>query len=177
MATTTIIIALGSNRCHGRHGRPAGILRAAIAALAAEGLVADKVSPIMMTRAIGPGGRNFANAAMSCRSSRSAVALLAILKRVERDFGRKHGRRWGARVLDLDLIARGQDIWPSRFTWGQARSLAVPHRGLHDRDFVLAPMMSVAADWRHPVFNLSTRQMRARLKKRNRAVDLSARAP
>ena len=45
-----VLVALGSNRCHGRHGRPAGVVRAALVALAGLGLL-ERVSPIF-TRAL-----------------------------------------------------------------------------------------------------------------------------
>ena len=42
--------------------------------------------------------------------------------------------------------------------------VAAPHRSMHMRDFVLAPMLAVAPDWRHPVIGLTVRQMHARLR-------------
>ena len=164
MAAATIIIALGSNR-PGRHGRPADVVLAAVEALAAAGLPAIAVSPIVATRAIGPGGRDFANAVMTSESPLNPLEILGVLKRIERDFGRRGGRKWGARVLDLDLIACGDRVWPSRFVWRRARGLAVPHQAMHLRRFVLGPMLTVAPDWRHPVLHLTTRQMLARASK------------
>jgi 2-amino-4-hydroxy-6-hydroxymethyldihydropteridine diphosphokinase len=164
MPPATVIIALGANRCS-RHGRPDATLRAAIAALAAAGLVASAVAPVIATRAIGPGGRDYANTVMTSLSTLQPVEILSILQRVEREFGRRGGRRWGARVLDLDLIAVGEMVWPSRFQWRRTRGLAVPHRAMHRRRFVLDPLAAVAPDWRHPVLGLTTRQLRARLRK------------
>ena len=49
-----------------------------------------------------------ANSPMPSRWSKRALdppAMLAALKAIERDFGRRAGRRWGARVLDLDIVA------------------------------------------------------------------------
>jgi 2-amino-4-hydroxy-6-hydroxymethyldihydropteridine diphosphokinase len=84
-----------------------------------------------------------------------ARALLALLKAVERDFGRKGGRRWGDRVLDLDVLALGGLVM-------REKGLLVPHRGLAVRRFVLDPLVQVAPFWRHPVLNLTAGQLRAR---------------
>ncbi|MBB4633200.1 2-amino-4-hydroxy-6-hydroxymethyldihydropteridine diphosphokinase [Sphingosinicella soli] len=163
-AETSIVIAIGSNRPHGRHGRPAEVVRAAVKALGEAGFAAGAVSPILATRAMGPGGRDYANAVMTSSTRLAPPQIVAALKAVERSFGRRGGRRWGARVLDLDLITWGDGVWPAPLLWRQSRGIAVPHRAMHTRAFVLAPMLAVAADWKHPVFGLTVRQMRARLR-------------
>ncbi len=149
------LIALGSNRCHGRHGRPAGVVRAALAELA---LLAPVllVSAIHDTAPIGPGSRRYANAVALIDWPHGLPALLAALKAIERGFGRRRGRRWGDRVLDLDILAAGS-------TRLRAPGLIVPHPRIAQRRFVLDPLVGVAPDWRHPVENLTARQLRRRL--------------
>lgn len=149
-----ILIALGSNRCHGRHGRPAGVVRAALAEMSRLGRVA-RVSPIFDTAPIGPGSRRYANAVAALDWPGRLPDLLAALKAVERGFGRKRGRRWGDRVLDLDIIAAGSAVLRSP-------GLAVPHPRLAERRFVLDPLVTVAPGWRHPLLGLTARQLRAR---------------
>jgi 2-amino-4-hydroxy-6-hydroxymethyldihydropteridine diphosphokinase len=145
-------IALGSNRRHGRHGAPAAVLRAALAELGA--VVA--VSAIRATPALGPAGRGFANAAAIVASDLAPDAMLARLKAIERRFGRRGGRRWGPRVLDLDII-----LW-SRGPWAGPGPI-VPHPAFRARRFVLDPLADIAPDWRDPVSGLTVRQLRARL--------------
>ena len=98
-------IAIGSNRPHGRHGRPPGVVEAAIARLDAEFGLFD-ASPIILNPAHGGAGRDFANAVAlvesdaraagdAARSSRRSSAISAAAR----------GRRWGPRVLDLDIAA------------------------------------------------------------------------
>ena len=152
---TTILIAIGSNRRHGRHGAPAGVVHAAIAALAAAGLCPLRVSRIHATAPLGPGGRRFANAAVAVASQQSLPAVLAIIKAIERDFGRRGGQRWGDRVLDLDIIGAGAVVI-------RAKGLQVPHPSLAERRFVLDPLMEIAPDWRHPLLHATVRQLRAR---------------
>lgn len=146
-----ILVAIGSNRCHGRHGRPAGVVRAAMAALP---VVA--ASPIIATAPLGPGTRRYANAVAAIDWPASLPALLARLQQLERDFGRRCGRRWGDRVLDLDIVAAGARRVSSRW-------LTVPHPQLARRRFVLDPLVAVAPGWRDPVSGLTASQLRARL--------------
>ncbi|HYG47433.1 MAG TPA: 2-amino-4-hydroxy-6-hydroxymethyldihydropteridine diphosphokinase [Allosphingosinicella sp.] len=145
-------IALGSNR-RGRHGAPAATLRAAAAAIGAE-----RLSAIRLTPALGPAGRGFANAVALLRSELDPPALLARLKQVERDFGRRGGRRWGPRILDLDII-----LW-SEGAWG-GDGLVVPHPEFRRRRFVLDPLAEVAPDWRDPITGATVRQLLYRLGK------------
>ena len=67
--------------------------------------------------------------------------MLAALKAIERAFGRRGGRRWAARVLDLDIAA-----WSGgRF---RAQGLTIPHPRLAERSFVVGPLAAVAPHWR-----------------------------
>lgn len=142
-------IALGSNRRHGRYGRPDRVVRAAISALEGEGLRLIAASPVIATPALGPAGRSFANAAVIAETDLDPPALLKLLKAMEAGFGRRRGRRWGPRVLDLDILLWSEGRWPRRGGEGLGgRQLVVPHRSLEQRDFVLRPLTRIAPDWR-----------------------------
>ena len=155
MANHLYAIAIGSNRPHGRHGRPAGVVEAAIARLDAEFGLFD-ASPIVLNAAHGGAGRDFANAVALVESELDPPQMLRGLKAIERAFGRRRGKRWGPRVLDLDLV-----LW-SRGAFGR-RGLTVPHPLFRERAFVLAPAVRIAADWRDPITGLNLRQVYARL--------------
>lgn len=83
-----------------------------------------------------------------------ALALLIALKGIERAFGRRGGRRWGPRELDLDLLVFGRHRIraerpvdarsgePSRAS--EVRALEVPHAAARERLFVLAPLADLA---------------------------------
>jgi len=159
-ATHLYAIAIGSNRRHIRHGRPTGVVEAAIAELDAEFELFD-ASPIILNKAAGGAGRDFANAVALVRSTLPPDVMLAQLKGMERAFGRRPGRRWGARVLDLDLVA-----WDGARV--DTRRLIIPHPRVKDRDFVLEPLSAIAPDWRIEG-NLSVRHLLSRLGKRRRA--------
>lgn len=139
-ATHLYAIAIGSNRPHGRYGRPTGVVEAAIARLDEQfGLF--NASPIILNAAHGGAGRDFANAVALVESDLEPSEMLQRLKAIERAFGRRPGRRWGPRVLDLDVA-----LWSGgRF---RSRRLTVPHRELARRSFVLQPLAAVAPGWR-----------------------------
>ena len=155
MAKTSYAIALGSNRRHGRHGAPANVVEAAIAALGRIGRV-ERVSRIRPTPALGPAGRAFANAALLLRTDLDPGRLLEALKDIERAFGRRPGRRWGPRVLDLDIV-----LW-SEGPWSGA-GLTVPHPEFRARRFVLEPLAEIAPGWIDPITGATMRQLLYRL--------------
>ena len=133
-------IAIGSNRVHGRHGRPAGVVEAAIARLDQDFGLFD-ASPIVLNPAIGGAGRDFANAVALVESHLEPPEMLRHIKRIERDFGRRRGTHWAARVLDLDIA-----LWSGgRF---RSRGLTIPHYGLEQRSFVVGPLAAIAPSWR-----------------------------
>lgn len=149
MPRSTYIVAIGSNR-PGRWGDPRATVAAALDRLG--GLA----SPIVSSAPLGPSLRTYANAVTLLASEEAPAALLARLKAMERAAGRRPGRRWGARVLDLDIVLWSGGGWRSR-------TLTVPHRAFRVRDFVLAPLVAVAPRWRDPDTGLTVAQLHARL--------------
>jgi 2-amino-4-hydroxy-6-hydroxymethyldihydropteridine diphosphokinase len=123
---------------------------------AALALLGGRASPLIRSAPVGPSQRRYANAVTVIDSDETPDALLARLKRLERQLGRRRGRRWGARVIDLDIV-----LW-SGGTW-RSPSLLVPHAAFRERRFVLDPLVAVAPGWRDPVTGLTVRQLRTRL--------------
>jgi 2-amino-4-hydroxy-6-hydroxymethyldihydropteridine diphosphokinase len=135
-------IALGSNRRHGRFGSPEAIVRAAAHGLG-DGIDLIALSPIFATAAVGDRGRRFANAAATIQTALPPPDLLARLKQIERMFGRRRGKRWGARVLDLDILLWSGGHWRSSHP-----RLDIPHSALEQRRFVLNPLVRIAPRWK-----------------------------
>ena len=133
-------IAVGSNRPHGRYGRPPQVVEAAIARLDRDFGLFDS-SPILLNPAHGAAGRDFANAVALIESELDPPEMLQALKQIEREFGRRPGRRWGPRVLDLDLA-----LWSGGAF--RSRRLTIPHPELETRGFVLQPLAAVSPYWR-----------------------------
>ena len=136
-----------------------GVVKAAIAQLETEFGLFD-ASPIVLNPADGGAGRDFANAVALVESELDPPAMLKRLKAIEREFGRRRGRRWGPRVLDLDLV-----LWSGGAF--RSRRLTVPHPRLDQRSFVLEPLAAIAPGWR----------VRGALTARHLAHRLARRAP
>lgn len=147
-------IAIGSNRPHGRFGRPPRVVETAIARLDQEFGLFD-ASPILLNPAHGGAGRDFANSVALVESDLQPRQMLQALKAIEHDFGRRRGRRWGPRVLDLDII-----LWSGGAV--RSRGLTVPHPSLERRGFVLHPLAAIAPYWRVRG-SLTARQLAHRL--------------
>lgn len=149
-------IALGSNRPLGGGRGPAVILRDAMAALDAPPLHCLVRAPVISSAPIGPSLRRYANGATIVATALSPPALLAHLQGIERRFGRKRQRRWGARTLDLDIVLWSGGRWAGT-------GLSIPHAAFRDRGFVLVPLRAIAGDWRDPVTGTRVRHLAARL--------------
>jgi 2-amino-4-hydroxy-6-hydroxymethyldihydropteridine diphosphokinase len=139
-ATNLYAIAIGSNRPHGHYGRPPQVVETAIARLDQDFGLFD-ASPILLNKAMGGAGRDFANAVALVESDLEPADMLSRLKTIEREFGRRPGKRWGPRVLDLDIV-----LWSGgKF---RSRGLSIPHPALGKRSFVLQPLSAIAPSWR-----------------------------
>jgi 2-amino-4-hydroxy-6-hydroxymethyldihydropteridine diphosphokinase len=176
-----LLLGLGANIA-GPWGSPEATLARAIAALAQAGLPELARSHVYRTRPVG-GGRqpDFLNAVLATRARVAPFQLLRLLKALERQAGRRPGRRWGPRPLDIDIL----DYGGRRLGWPGARRgrarLILPHPELHRRAFVLVPLAEIAPAWRHPVLGASASALLPRLGARARpdvvAKALISRAP
>lgn len=116
-----------------------------------------------------------------------ALALLIALKGIERAFGRRGGRRWGPRGLDLDLLVFGRhQIRAERPVEARrsdlsrraevpsvdaphASALDVPHASARERLFVLAPLADLAPGLTPPGWGETVRSARLRQEKIERS--------
>ena len=154
------LIALGSNQRHHLLGSPERVLAAALLAIDHAGLTIERAGPVVRSAPLGPSRRRYANSAVLLKTPLDPPALLARLKSIERQFGRRRGgARWSARVLDLDLVLWSGGGWCSP-------GLTIPHPQFRTRAFVLTPALAIAGTWRDPLSGLSVHQLHARLIRR-----------
>jgi 2-amino-4-hydroxy-6-hydroxymethyldihydropteridine diphosphokinase len=97
------------------------------------------------------------------------AALLRTLKRIERRAGRRLGRHWGPRQLDIDVLDFGGRQIGNPHGHRRRGQLQLPHPEMHRRAFVLLPLREVAPSWRHPRLGLTVSALLARLPPRDRA--------
>ncbi len=160
------LVAVGSNMPFAGQS-PIATLNAAISTLVSSQVVLVAQSRFFRTPAFPAGsGPDFVNAALHFNITVESSDFLAQLHAAERAFGRERNRRWGARTLDLDLLALDGQVLPDADTvqhWmdlpldEQVKTapdqLILPHPRLHERAFVLGPLMDIAPDWTHPLLN------------------------
>lgn len=140
-----ILIALGSNQ-HGPWGDPRQAVERALAALNSGGIRLKRASRLLVSAPFGRTGQPpFVNAVAEVETALPPKVLLARLHLIERRAGRRRGLRWGPRTLDLDLIDHHGLVCRA-----PARPV-LPHPGVAERIFVLAPIAEIAPRWRHPV--------------------------
>ena len=165
-------IALGSN-LNLEGCSPKDLLKEAIAELNKSDLQAKSISRFFKNPAFPIGsGPDFVNAAIKVRTHEIAQNVMDQLHAIEKKFGRSRGKRWGERTLDLDLIAFGQSIKPSKSVylhWYNLKreyqiyetpsDLILPHPRMHERAFVLIPLLDIAPNWIHPVLMKNTTQL------------------
>ena len=151
-------VGIGSNRPLSGHMRPRAIVQAAMIALDLPPMTVIARAPVIATRPIGPSLRSYANSAAIVLSPLAPLEMLERLQELEARFHRRRFRRWGDRTLDLDLL-----LWSGGAV--RSRRLTIPHASLHERAFVLTPLLAIARRWRDPVTGLTVAQLAARLAK------------
>lgn len=101
----------------------------------------------------------FVNAVVELETEFAANELLKKLKAIEEAMGRKRvkGKRWGSRIIDLDILFFDGEVL-------NTRTLKVPHPELAKRKFVLLPLAEVAPQLQHPELGQTISQILATTK-------------
>ena len=151
------VVALGTNTHRGPVCHRDAAWSAALSKLAAAGCRIMRTSPTIVTPPIGPARRKFLNAAAVIVTPLEPAVLLVLLKSIEQALGRRRGRRWGDRAIDLDII-----LWSGGSL--STRTLRIPHTAWQQRRFVADPVAAIAPDWRVPQATMRVRHVAWRLR-------------
>jgi len=107
----------------------------------------------------------FVNSVIEVETDLGPDVLLKKLKAIEEAMGRKRvkGKRWGSRIIDLDILLFDEDVIDKR-------TLKIPHPEMHKRRFVLLPLAELAPQVVHPQLGRTVSTMLATVKDDKRVV-------
>lgn len=146
----TAILLIGGNL-----GNRTGNLQKAVQLIAATAGEVIQTSALYQTAPWGAVDQpDYLNQGVEIRTSLDALTLLHTLLEIERKIGRIRQEKWGARVIDIDLIFFNDSIH-------SLPELKVPHPRMHLRQFVLVPLLEIIPDYMHPVLHKTVRELAA----------------
>jgi len=97
---------------------------------------------------------DFFNQVLNIASTFSPDVLLKKLLAIEEKMGRVRVKKWGPRLIDIDILFYGDEVI-------ETPSLHIPHPGIPQRRFTLVPLVEIAPDLVHPVSGKTMRELLA----------------
>lgn len=145
---TLAYLSLGSNI-----GDREGNLREAARQLSAVGRVAAvssfyETEPVEFTEQPW-----FLNCAVALETELTPQELMTAILGIEKDMGRQRVQKKGPRMIDIDILLLGNAVLDTA-------EVTIPHPAMHERRFVLEPLVEIASEARHPVLNKTIRELR-----------------
>ncbi|MEE3227602.1 MAG: 2-amino-4-hydroxy-6-hydroxymethyldihydropteridine diphosphokinase [Chloroflexota bacterium] len=142
-----ILLGLGSNL-----GERFDNLTSAIKALTPE-IMVQTISPTYETQPLYVTQQpEFLNLLVRATTTLSPISLLDSIQALEVELGRKPSVRFGPRIIDIDIIDYDSLIL-------NLESLTIPHPRMHERLFVLRPLINIVPNWIHPRTGKTVQQL------------------
>jgi len=94
----------------------------------------------------------FYNQVILVRTEMTAHEVLNTIHEIESQLGRQRTEHWGPRTIDIDILFYENEII-------NTPKLTLPHPRLHERNFVLVPLMEIASDFTHPILNKNIKEL------------------
>lgn len=125
----------------------------------AASMIKDKVGDIILSSKIYEstpwrvdGQANYLNQILLVSTALSAEHVLKNILQIESNLGRLRYEKWGERLIDVDIVFFNDDIIDKA-------NLCIPHKHMHERNFVLKPLNEIAPDFIHPKFNKTVSEL------------------
>lgn len=87
---------------------------------------------------------DFYNQVLMMQTTMSPEVLLLQLQQIEKELGRERKEKWGARIIDIDILYFGKTVL-------NTPDLLIPHPAIALRRFTLVPLVEIAPHFVHPV--------------------------
>ena len=98
------------------------------------------------------GQESYLNQIIKVKTLLSAEDILVAVLKIENDLGRVRIEKWGERLIDVDIIFFNNEII-------ETPDLCIPHKHMHERNFVLAPLNEIAPFLIHPKYNKTVSEL------------------
>ncbi|KGE15784.1 2-amino-4-hydroxy-6-hydroxymethyldihydropteridine diphosphokinase [Sphingobacterium deserti] len=145
-----VFLLLGANL-----GEPLAQLKSAVDAIEYQIGAVEQNSRIYASEAWGLLDQPaFLNQVLVVNTEFSALAVLDSIQKIENQLGRRRLEKWGARVIDIDILYFNEEIIDHP-------RLTIPHSYLAQRKFTLIPLVEVAPNFVHPVLRLTNEALLA----------------
>lgn len=139
-STNRTVLQLGSNK-----GNKLEYLKNAINGISEFSTIVKEGS-VYLTEAWGNTDQgDFYNQIIEIETQLDPFSLMEKLLEVEKNLGRVRTDKWGPRIIDIDILFYDQ----KRI---KTKNLEIPHPRLHQRKFVLQPLLEYWSKWEHPIF-------------------------
>lgn len=113
----------------------------------------EKVSSIYETAAWGKTNQpSFYNQVIKISTSLKPLQILKIVLQIEHEIGRKRFEKWGARIIDIDLLYYQNEVFTNQ-------ELTIPHPQIQNRKFTLIPLCEIAQEFIHPTLKVTQQQL------------------
>ncbi len=148
-----VFFSIGSNLGNRKEN-----LKKAIYHLKKDKIKIEKISSIYETEPVGYKKQPFFyNVCIKAFAKISPLNLLKIIKKIEKKIGRKKSKKWGPRIIDIDILFYNNIIL-------KRKNLKIPHPEILKRKFVLKPLYEIDSKIIHPEFNLSVKDLLKKVK-------------